>query len=42
MAQEVVEGAVDRQGGLLGPGQTVEVGQDRPAAVAQLEIELAA
>src|SRR5262249_39180221 len=40
MADEVVERVVDRQSGLSGVGQAVEVGQDlRP--VAQLVIELA-
>ena len=42
MADEVVEGVVDRQRRLLGLGQAVEVGQDRRAAVTQLKIELAA
>jgi hypothetical protein len=40
--QEVIEGVVDRQRGLRGLGQAVEVGQHRPAAVAEFKIQLAA
>ena len=42
MADEVIQRVVNRQRGLFGLGQAVEVGQDRWAAVAQVEIELTA
>ncbi len=42
MAQEMVERVVDGKRRLLGLGQTIEVGQNRLAAVAQFEIQLAA
>ena len=42
VAQEVVQGVMDRQRRLLGLGQTVEVGQHRGTAVAQVIIELTA
>src|SRR5262249_7363865 len=42
MAEEMVEGVVDRQRRLAGLSQAIEVGPHGRAAIVQLEIELAA
>jgi hypothetical protein len=42
VAEEVVEGVVDRTGGLVGAGEAVEVVQDVGAKGVELEVELAA
>lgn len=41
VAEEVVEGVVDRQRGLVGLGQSVQIGKDLRTAVPQFVIELA-
>jgi hypothetical protein len=40
--QEMVHGVGDRQGGLVGGGQAVEVGQQAQFGVPQVKVDLAA
>ena len=42
MAEKVIQGVMYRQGGLLGVGQAIEIGQYVRSAVAEIEVQLAA